>query len=141
MLKEIKLIISSNLTNISLIGMAVNKICAQIPLNKIEAYQIELCVVEAVNNVIKHAYKNETGHDVVVSIKLYLDRITFLVCDTGKAMELKQAADLEFDPADLENLPESGMGLVVIHQIMDEVAYKTIEDRNVLTMTKIFGAK
>lgn len=141
MIKEIKLIIDSDLTNVSLIGITVNKICTQIPLNKIEAYQIELCVVEAVNNAIKHAYKNETGHDVTVFIKLYLDRITFLVCDTGKTMELKQPADLKFDPADLENLPESGRGLFIIHQIMDEVTYETIEDRNVLTMTKIFGAK
>ena len=141
MIKEIKLIIDSDLTNVSLIGITVNKICTQIPLNKIEAYQIELCVVEAVNNAIKHAYKNETGHDVTVFIKLYLDRITFLVCDTGKTMELKQPADLKFDPADLENLPESGRGLFIIHQIMDEVTYETIEDRNVLTMTKIFGAR
>lgn len=141
MMKEIKLIIDSDLANVSLIGMAVNKICTQIPLDKIEAYQIETCVVEAVTNVIKHAYKNETGHDAAVSIKLHLDRITFLVCDTGKSMNPEQPAKLEFDPSDLENLPEGGMGLFIIHQIMDEVTYETIKDRNVLTMTKIFGAK
>ena len=141
MIKEIKLIIDSDLANVSLIGMAVNKICTQIPLDKIEAYQIETCVVEAVTNVIKHAYKNETGHDVAVSIKLHPDRITFLVCDTGKAMAPKQPAELEFDPDDLENLPEGGMGLFIIHKIMNAVSYKTIENRNVLTMTKIFGAK
>ena len=141
MIKEIKLIIDSDLANVSLIGMAVNKICTQIPLDKIEAYQIESCIVEAVTNVIKHAYRNETGHDATVFIKLYLDRITFLVCDTGKAMDPEQPADLEFDPDDLENLPEGGMGLFIIHKIMNEVSYKTIENRNVLTMTKIFGAK
>lgn len=141
MIKKIKLIIDSDLANVSLIGIAVNKICTQIPLDKVEAYQIELCVIEAVNNVIKHAYKNETGHDVTVFVKLCLDRITFRICDTGKAMDPKQPVEIEFDPADLKNLPESGRGLFIIHEIMDEVAYKTIEDRNVLTMTKIFGAK
>jgi len=141
MIKEIKLIIDSDLANVSLIGMAVNKICTQIPLNNIEAYQIETCIVEAVTNVIKHAYRNETGHDVTVFIKLYLDQITFLVCDTGKSMNPEQSADLEFDPDDLENLPEGGMGLFIIHKIMNEVSYKTIENRNVLTMTKTFGAK
>jgi len=51
--KKIKLTIDSDLTHVFLVGLAVNKICSHIPLTELQSYQIETCVVEAVNNTIK----------------------------------------------------------------------------------------
>jgi len=46
----------------------------------------------------------------------------------------------QFDPINVENLPEGGMGLSIIHQIMDCVAYETTNGRNKLILTKFFSA-
>lgn len=139
--KTVKLTIDSNLEDVFLIGLAVNNICSHIPYAELESNQIEICVVEAVNNTIKHAYKGEAGHDVEVLVALYLNRITFQVCDCGKTIKPGKMPKLEFDPNDLENLPEGGMGLFIIHEVMDEVAYETSKGKNILTMTKIFESK
>ena len=64
--KRIKFTIESKLENVPLIGMSVSKLCSLIHLSDIETYQIELCVVEAVTNSIKHAYGLETGRQVEV---------------------------------------------------------------------------
>ncbi|MDY6845287.1 MAG: ATP-binding protein [Thermodesulfobacteriota bacterium] len=134
--KAVKLTIDSVLENVSLIGIATNAICSSIVDNKEEVYQMELCVVEAVNNCIEHAYKNKSGHEVEVIIELNLDNIIFKVCDTGENMEPGKVSEFSFNPDDIASLPEGGMGLFLIHQIMDEVSYENIGKRNILTMTK-----
>jgi len=133
---KIKLIIDSDLSHVFLVGFSVNRICLEIPLSEVEAYQVEVCVVEAVNNTIKHAYGNEKGHEVEVLIDLDSERITFQICDTGVAMKAGKKPSLEFDPDDRENFPEGGMGLFIMHEVMDEVSYSSSRGRNVLALTR-----
>ena len=139
--KRIKLSIESKLENVSLIGMAINKLCSLTPLSDVESYQIEFCAVEAVNNSIIHAYGREAGHEVEVVFTLYGDMFILDVYDTGKAMDqsyLKKAniSSFENDPNDLDNIPESGRGLAVIKETMDSMTYETKDGKNCFTMTK-----
>ena len=85
--ERIKLSIESKLENVSLIGMAINKLCSLTPLSDVESDQIEFWAVEAVNNSIIHAYGREAGHEVEVVFTLYGDRLILDVCDTGQAMD------------------------------------------------------
>lgn len=137
--KKVTLSIDSTLKNVSLVGLSINKICSQIPLTNVETYQIEACVVEAINNTIEHAYENKAGHRVDVHVSLHLDRIVFQVSDTGLSMKEMLSPSLDFDPEDIENLPEGGMGLFIIHQIMDTVAYTSRDNKNTLEMAKSFS--
>jgi len=137
--KEIKLTIESRLENVFLIGLVINRICSYMNLSEEESYHLEISVVEAVNNAIKHAYGNEPGHYVEVVITLYKDRIELKVCDTGKRMEPGDIPGMDFDPDDRENLPEGGMGLFIMHEIMDSVVYESSEEKNVLTLTKFLA--
>ena len=144
--KQIKLTIDSHLQNVFLIGLAVNKICSHLGFSELDSYQLELCVVEAVNNVIIHAYKKEAGHEVKVTFRLHPDKLIIDVCDAGKPMEhdlleKKNLSFLEFDPEDLGSIPEGGMGLVIIKEIMDSTGYKTEDGNNHLTMTKKLPSK
>ncbi len=139
--KRIKLIIESKLENVPLIGITINKLSSLIFLSDIESYKIELCVVEAVTNSIKHAYGNEAGQDVEVVFTLYADRLTIDVCDTGKPldqniMNKKNVSSLDVDLDDIANLPEGGRGIAIIKEIMDTVSYKSEKRKNVLTMAK-----
>jgi len=132
----IRLIIDSVPEHVFLVGVAVNKICAEAGFGQETADQIELCVVEAVNNAIEHAYKNTAGNDVEVMIELTSSGITVKVCDAGESMRSLKQSKLDFDPSDIANLPEGGMGLYLIQQIMDTVRYESFGKKNILTMTK-----
>ena len=134
--QKIKLTINSVMKNVSLVGMATNKICSSLNFNEKESCRLELCVVEAVNNCIEHAYQGKSCHEIEVIVEILPDRIAFKVCDTGKTMEPGRAPNFEFDPDDKVNLPEGGMGRFIIHQIMDEVIYESSGGENILTMTK-----
>jgi len=141
--RQITLAITSDLQNVPLIGLTVQRLCAVIPLSDVESHQIALCVVEAVNNAIVHAYGNEAGHEVEVIFGQYPDHLTLQICDTGMVMDPKHlkpqaASPFDFDPCHLHSIPEKGLGLAIIRATMDEVTYTTSEGKNILTLTRFF---
>ena len=141
-MKKIKLIIDSDLHNVSLIGMTTNRLCSLSPFLDAESYNIELCVVEAVNNCIIHAYENKNGYEVEVVFSFNSKTLTIEVCDTGKSMDpeflkTNNIPSLEINPDDFD-IPEGGRGLAIIHQIMDKVAYRSVKGKNILSMIKRF---
>jgi serine/threonine-protein kinase RsbW len=138
---NIKLTILSTLDNVPLLGASVNKMCSLISMSDEQAFQMELCVVEACNNVIKHAYNNADDKEVEVEVRFLDDRIIFNICDAGAPKPEGVGHALEYDPDDLDNLPEGRMGLFLINEIMDEVQYETKNGKNVFSMTKYLAAK
>lgn len=142
--RQIRLIIDSDLENVSLIGTAVRNLCSLIPLSDIESDQVELCLVEAVNNIIEHAYERQKGHKVETIVTLDQDRITLEVFDTGKPMDTSLLENIDFsfleaDMDDLDNIPEEGRGLPIMKAVMDAISYETENGKNCLTMTKKVG--
>ncbi|QTA79254.1 Histidine kinase [Desulfonema limicola] len=137
-MQKIELSIESRLNNVSLIGVTVNKICSKIKIDHQTCCQIELCVVEAVNQCIMHAYQNNPGKYVKIAIELEKENICFKICDTGRLMNSfkDMKSDLSFDPEKSSSLPETDMGIYIINNIMDTVSYKCINGINTLTMTK-----
>jgi len=138
--RSIKIIINSDPANVPFVGTAINKFCSLLSFSEKEIYQIELSVVEAINNCIKHAYSNNTDSEIETEFIIYPDKIKIFISDNGKSINQERLNnEFDFDPNDVPNLPERGMGLFIIRNIMDEVTYKKEEDKNILIMTKIIS--
>ncbi|MDD3846573.1 MAG: ATP-binding protein [Syntrophorhabdaceae bacterium] len=134
--KTITFLVDSKLKNVSLAGVAIRGICGYLSLSEVDAYYLELCVVEAVNNAITHAYDGKEGHAVEVNITYSTEEIVLNITDRGKKMSLYHPRFLEFNPEDLKTLPEHGLGLYIINSVMDEVIYTSEGGKNTLTMRK-----
>jgi len=134
-------VIESAVEHVPLVGMAIRKLCSLVGMSEEEALQIELCVVEAVTNSIEHAYLMRPGEEVEVVFTLSQEELVLEVRDRGisldrSLLERNHFPAIEFDPSDLEHIPERGRGLALIKQIMDIVSYRTVNGRNCLTMKK-----
>jgi serine/threonine-protein kinase RsbW len=143
--KKIRLVLDSDLKNVSLVGGAITRVTSLIARPLISASDMELCVVEAVNNCIEHAYDNEKGHKIEVLFRLYQDRLVIDICDMGKSMGQNCLAKadrsaLETDPAHIDTIAEQGRGLAIIKEIMDIVDYETKSGKNCLSLTKFIDA-
>jgi anti-sigma regulatory factor (Ser/Thr protein kinase) len=139
--KKISLSIDSRLENVPLVSTAINNICAQIPITSHEAHAIELCVTEAVVNSIKHAYQEMPDQKVEIELFIYSKTIEINIIDFGKSMDPGLVKDKLVDVSDyhqddLESLPSSGRGLMIIQNHMDLVSYRIEKSRNILTMKK-----
>lgn len=139
--KKITFLIDSTLDNVSLAGVAIRGICNYLSLSEIDTYYLELCVVEAINNAIKHAYNSESGHVVEINITYSKNGITFEISDTGRKMAANLPHCFDFDAEDLFVIPEHGMGLYIIDSVMDEVTYRSDGDKNTLMMRKYLHYK
>ncbi len=143
MLENITIKIESDLLQVRLVGLVISSVCSYLGMSENDSYQTELAVVEAVNNSIIHAYNEEPGHQVKIEVSIETDRIEFSIRDNGKSMgPIWEKPLIELDHQHKENLPESGRGLFIIHQIMDSVQYHTKPDgTNTLTLTKELGTE
>lgn len=131
----------SRLENVTLAGPAVSAICRSLGMDENASNAVELCVVEAVTNVIKHSYGGLPGHEASVVIEAQPDRLTIKVSSTGAGIPRGKLEKprLDFNPKDIARLPQGGMGIYLIHKIMNEVKYDEAEGINTLTMVKNLG--
>lgn len=134
--RTIKLIIESKIDDIDLSSKAVRVICNTVVSEEVLLYNLELCFVEAITNVIKHAYHRKPGNLIEIILTLDEEEVMFQIVDSGDKPNLSIPKELNHDLNDLASLPESGMGLFLIHQIMDEISFTEREGKNVLTMIK-----
>jgi serine/threonine-protein kinase RsbW len=138
--RVVTLAIDSRLELVELAARALRSLCSASGLPARESARVELAVAEALNNVIRHAYHHEAGHPIEIVFALESGRFTIEIWNEGEPMPERGPATLEFDPADLEHLPEGGMGLYIIHSVMDQVEFRRVGDRNALTMIRRLAA-
>jgi serine/threonine-protein kinase RsbW len=140
-LRKVKLIIESDLDDVPLVGIAVNRFCSYAAFSETDAFNIELCVVEAVTNSIKHAYGEKSGHEVMVVFTLSEKEAVFEVCDKGKPMNPERLKKADLGTSHVEKQPinsiaDCGRGLGIMKEIMDCVEYRTGDEFNCLVMKK-----
>lgn len=127
--------IDSRLDHVFLVGQSVRAICQALPLDANGAGGVELCVVEAVNNAVLHAYRDQPGHAVEIDVEVGPAALRITVRDRGDAMDWA-AACARADAYALDTVVESGRGLFIMRSLMDELSYRHAEGWNVLTMVK-----
>ena len=107
--------------------------------NKIETHVCnagEICLTEALNNVIKHAYNGENSNQIEIIIRINNNQLEIDIVDEGSPRKNLIITELNFDPSDIDNLPESGMGLYIIKQLMDDLSYYSLNGKNYFTLRK-----
>jgi serine/threonine-protein kinase RsbW len=121
------------------LGQKVRAACVGLGLTEREAGEVELSVVEAVNNAIEHAYQLAEDRLIEVALGRSDARLHIEVRDNGRQMMPETLAGVcvpAVNPADRASLPEGGMGLFILTELMDAVSYASHSGKNVLTMER-----
>ena len=95
--------------------------------------KINLALEEALANVIMYAYPEGTEGDVKLSMKVEDNAIRMEIRDKGVPFNPLQQQEADLD-VPLEERKIGGLGIHLIKEIMDSVAYEYHEGRNVLSM-------
>jgi anti-sigma regulatory factor (Ser/Thr protein kinase) len=98
------------------------------------SYACQLAVAEACENIVKHGYGTGRLGEICVEVVSSHGQLTIHLEDTGPpfnaARRPRQPAGDQTDP------PVGGLGLVIIHRVMDRVTYLRRSGVNRLTMRK-----
>lgn len=97
-------------------------------------FDLTLAVEEAASNVIEHGYKGKGG-PLGVDFELSNGVVTIRLRDRARPFRPGKVGRPDA-AVPLEDRPLGGLGLHLMHQLMDEVRYETLPDGNLLTMVK-----
>ncbi len=96
---------------------------------------LELILVEALNNVVEHAYLTKPGGEIQVELNKIDEKTVIKITDSGIAAP--GTAIIESSELPDENkLPEGGWGLCLIQALADTIEYFRYSDHNTLVLTK-----
>ncbi len=131
--------INSDYKNVSSACFIAKTFCEDHSVNENTTKEIELCLAEALNNIIKHSYKGDNKNLIDIDLIFDENKFTFSLSDYGLPRTNVDKPKLEFDPNDIDSLPEGGMGLFIISQLMDESTYISENGKNTFTVSKIIS--
>lgn len=97
--------------------------------------RFKLAVDEACTNVIEHAYGEEEHHEIDVAVIIDSDRLTISIRDEGRAFDRTR-----YSPPDIFEYVKrrrgGGLGVHLMHQLMDQVEYQSHGGANEVRLTK-----
>lgn len=92
-------------------------------------------LVEALNNVVEHAYLEKPGNTIRVELAMHDQNTTIKILDEGIAAPGTTLTE-DSELPDTTSLPEGGWGLCLIQALADTIEYRRYSDHNALILTK-----
>lgn len=94
-----------------------------------------LAVDEAYTNIIKHAYKNDSTQLVKIDLEFSNNEICVVLTDSGESFD-ESKYEMPDIKKQIKDKKRGGMGVYLIHKLMDKVDYNTTDDENEIRMYK-----
>lgn len=132
---EKRLIIKNQLAQLAHVATYVEELCAEMGAADDIVFALNLVLEEAVSNVIMYAYPQGGEHDITITSTYTQGMLTITVQDDGIAFDPTQAPEVDVTLT-AEERPIGGLGIHLMRQLTDEVAYRRMEGHNILTIRK-----
>lgn|SRR5574341_848158 len=101
-------------------------------------YAVQLATDEAASNIIEHAYQGIPNGLIELTCEFNGNRLIVTLLDHGKPFDPSKVDEPDVK-ADLSERKIGGLGIYLMHKLMDEVRYKTTAAGNILTLVKRKG--
>ena len=116
-----RLVIPSDLSNVSLVESLIDKVCADLHIQEDLYGNVLIAVTEAVNNAIIHGNTFNVNKSVTVEVVQTDDSLTFRVIDEGAGFDYMNLPD----PTSPENIEkENGRGIFLIQNLSDSLDFE-----------------
>ena len=113
----------------------IDDFCESNELSPEIAYAVNLSIDEILTNTISYGYDDDDAHRIEMTVRLEADALVVVIVDDGRPFDPTGTPDPDIE-ASLEERDVGGLGLFLVHQMMDEVEYRHVDGRNVVTLTK-----
>lgn len=134
--EEIVLTTEARLPALRLLAAAARGVLEDWQLPEDQRGLLELALVEAATNVVRHAYKGREGATIALALGRDGAQMWVSIRDRGSAFDPSSIPEPEEpDPDDPSTWPEGGMGLPIMRSACDRLEYLTTPDgENRLTL-------
>ena len=97
--------------------------------------RINMVIDELVNNIISYAYADSEEHEIHIQLRCGAKQLVVTIIDDGIAFDptRQKTPDLT---GSLEAKEVGGLGIHLVHGVMDDVSYQRSGERNIVTLNK-----
>ncbi len=128
-----RLVIPSDLSNVSLVESLIDKVCADLSIHEDLYGNVLIAVTEAVNNAIIHGNTFNVDKSVTVEVIKEDQSFSFRVMDEGNGFDFMHLPD----PTSPENIEkENGRGIFLIQNLSDSLSFESNGKIAVITFDK-----
>ncbi|MBN1579487.1 MAG: SpoIIE family protein phosphatase [Anaerolineae bacterium] len=130
--------VEATLDNLRLISHFCHGISERLRLSERTLFHIDLAVEEAAANIVSYAYPPDQAGEILIRAERRDDEIWITLDDWGMPLDPHKIKPFDLD-APIETRIKGGMGLHLIHSLMDRVARETAQvpgDPNTLLLVK-----
>ena len=133
--ESLELSLANELREIAGVAAKIDEFCASHDLGHV-AYAVNLAIDEILTNTISYGYEDDEPHRIEVIVRLEPESLVVVIVDDSLPFDLALAPERDIEGASLEDMPLGGLGLFLVHQMMDSVDYRREEGCNVVTLIK-----
>ena len=130
---EISLV--NDLREIARVAAQIDEFCASQDLTSEVAFAVNLALDEILTNTISYGYDDDEPHRIEITVRPEAEALVIVIVDDSAAFDLSNAPPPDIETP-LEDRPLGGLGLFLVHQMMDSVEYRREEERNIVTLKK-----
>jgi anti-sigma regulatory factor (Ser/Thr protein kinase) len=125
----------NDLAELDKVGDALSTFFAQYSVPKKAALRIRLVADELLSNIIKHGCRDDREHAVHLALAIVDQRILITITDDGVPFNPFNQKTPDLD-VDLSSREIGGLGIHLVRNVMDKVAYEHVAGRNQVTLMK-----
>ena len=131
----LEIALASELREIAGAAAQIDAFCEEKDLSPEIAYAVNLSIDEILTNTISYGYQDDEPHRIEIVVRLEGESLVVVIVDDSAPFDLSATPEADLD-ASLEEREIGGLGLFLVHQMMDKVEYERVDGRNVVTLTK-----
>ena len=132
--KSLEVSLANELREIAGVAAKIDEFCAAHGLQH-AAYAVNLAIDEILTNTIEYGYQDDERHRIELIVRVEEESLVVVIVDDSLPFDLGIAPERDLD-ASLEDTALGGLGLFLVHQMMDSVDYRREEGCNVVTLVK-----
>jgi len=111
----------------------VDDLVGALELSPEATYAIQLCLEEAVVNIISYAFEPNTEHDVKIDVWRDGGMVFAEIIDDGRPFDPRMQ-EAPQRPADLDSAQIGGLGITLMRSFATDIAYRRAGGTNRLTL-------
>ena len=132
--ESLEVSLANELREIAGVAAQIDEFCAAHDLQHV-AYAVNLAIDEILTNTISYGYEDDERHQIEIIVRVEAEALVVVIVDDSMPFDLALAPERDLE-ASLEDTPLGGLGLFLVHQMMDSVEYRREEGCNVVTLVK-----
>ena len=132
--KSLEVSLANELREIAGVAAKIDEFCASHGLQH-AAYAVNLAIDEILTNTIEYGYQDDERHRIELIVRVEEESLVVVIVDDSLPFDLGIAPERDLD-ASLEDTALGGLGLFLVHQMMDSVDYRREQGCNVVTLVK-----